>query len=139
MHKHILILILSLAVGMEILSATADTNKIEIKAKYIESTETIVTAKNNVVVYYNDTVIKASSAIFNKVTKLLMLDGNIEQIGYKGGKEHTNHMEIQTDTKEVTFDELFLVSENDVWILQMMSIKKMESMSQVRHFCQVVI
>ncbi len=33
-----------------------------------------------------------------------------------GSKVHTNHMEIHTDTKEVTFDELFLVSENDVWI-----------------------
>ena len=115
MHKNILILILGLAFAVEMLSAAH--NKIEIKAKYIESTEDIVTAKENVVVYYDDAIIRASSAIFNKTTKLLVLDGNIEQIGYRGGKEHTNHMEIQTDTKEVTFDELFLVSENDVWIL----------------------
>jgi len=115
MYKKLLILILGLAFAVEMLSAAH--NKIEIKAKYIESTENIVTAKENVVVYYDDAIIRASSAIFNKTTKLLVLDGNIEQIGYRGGKEHTNHMEIQTDTKEVTFDELFLVSENDVWIL----------------------
>ena len=45
-----------------------------------------------------------------------MLDGEIEMIGYQGSKEQSNHIEIHTDTEEVTFDELFLVSESDVWI-----------------------
>ena len=37
-------------------------------------------------------------------------------IGYNGTKEHSNHMEIFTQENRVTFDELFLVSENDVWL-----------------------
>ena len=91
---------------MQILSAASDKGKIEITAKHIDSVENIVTAKDNVVVYYEDSVIKASSATFDKSKKLLVLDGNIEMIGYKGTKEHSNHIEIYTDTKEVAFDEL---------------------------------
>jgi len=116
MFKHIFLFILTLALGMQLLSASSDKNRIEIKAKNIESENDIVTAKESVVVYYGDAVIKASSASFNKKTKLLVLDGDIVLMGYQGGKEHADHMEIQTDTKEVNFEELFLVSENDVWI-----------------------
>jgi len=108
--------ILCLAFGIQILYAAADNNKIEITATHIASTKDIITAKDNVMVYYNDTVIKASSARYDKTKKLLVLDGQIELIGYQGSKEHSNHMEILTETKEVTFDELFLVSQNDVWI-----------------------
>ncbi|MCW8821147.1 MAG: LPS assembly protein LptD, partial [Sulfurovum sp.] len=117
MTRHIFFLLLSVIVGIQLLSAAPDKSKIEITAKHLDATKNIVTAKDNVVVYYEDSVIKASSAHFDKTKKLLVLDGKIEMIGYQGSKEHSNHMEIYTDTKEVTFDELFLVSENDVWML----------------------
>lgn len=116
MFKNLFLFILTLVLGMQLLSAAPDQNRIEIKAKHIESENDIVTAKDNVVVYYGDAVIKASSATFNRKTKLLVLDDDIVMMGYKGGKEHADHMEIQTDTQEVNFEELFLVSENDVWI-----------------------
>lgn len=108
--------ILCAVCSIQVLYAATDNNKIEITATHIDSTKDIITARDNVLVYYNDTVIKASSARYNRTTKLLELDGQIELIGYQGSKEHSNHMEIQTETKEVTFDELFLVSQNDVWI-----------------------
>jgi len=91
--------------------------KMEVTAKFVTSTQTTVKATEDVLVYYDNSVIKASSATYNKETKLLVLDGNVEMIGYQGTKEHTNHMEIQTDTKEVHFKKLFLSSENDVWLL----------------------
>ncbi len=116
MAKNISLFLLLCLFGMHMLYASADKSKIEITATHLETTKTVVTAKDNVVVYYEDSVIKASSAHFDKKTKLLVLDGKIEMIGYQGSKEHSNHMEIYTDTKEVTFDELFLVTENDVWI-----------------------
>lgn len=108
--------LLCVILGIQILYASTDKNKIEITAKHLESTKTTVTAKDNVLVYYQDSVIKAASAHFDKTKKLLVLDGKIEMIGYQGSKEHSNHMEIYTDTNEVTFDELFLVSEHDVWL-----------------------
>ena len=116
MTKYISFFLLSIVVGMQILSAASDKGKIEITAKHVDSVENIVTAKDNVVVYYEDSVIKASSATYDKSKKLLVLDGDIEMIGYKGTKEHSNHIEIYTDTQEVTFDELFLMSQNDVWL-----------------------
>ncbi|MBT8343959.1 MAG: LPS-assembly protein LptD, partial [Sulfurovum sp.] len=101
---------------MQILSAASDKSKIEITAKHVDATKNVVKARENVVVYYEDSVIKASSATFDKSTKVLVLDGKIEMLGYKGNKVHTNHIEIHTETKEVTFDELFLIAKNDVWI-----------------------
>ena len=91
-------------------------SKIEITAKHIEGTKTSVHASESVLVYYQGAVIKADSALYDKIKKVLILDGAIEMIGYNGSKEHANHMEIYTEKNEVTFDELFLVSENDIWL-----------------------
>lgn len=120
--KYINSLAISMTLSMGILSASS--NKIEIKAKNIEAVNGIVIASENVVVHYDNMVIRASSATFNKITKILTLDGNIETIGYNGTKEHSNHMEINTETNEVTFEELFLLSENDVWIVSKNVSKK---------------
>ncbi len=98
------------------LTAEETKQNIEVTAKTLHSTKTVVTGSDGVVVYYNDTVIKADKAVYNKETQLLTLDGKVEMIGYKGSKEHTSHMEIQTQSNEVKFKELFLVSKNDVWL-----------------------
>ena len=124
MTKNIFFFLVSVAIGVQILSAASDKSKIEITAKHVDATKNIVRATDNVVVYYEDSVIKASSAHFDKTTKVLVLDGKIQMLGYEGSKVHTNHIEIHTDTKEVTFDELFLVSENDVWIFSDNAYKK---------------
>ncbi len=94
-----------------------EKNKIEVTAKHLESTKTTVTGKGGVVVYYQDSVIKADTASYNKETKILVLDGKVEMIGYQGTKEHTKHMEIDTQSNEVNFEELFFVSQNDIWLV----------------------
>ena len=114
MHKILLLLFFLLSI--QTLYAAEEKNKIEVTAKHLDTTETTVKAIDGVVVYYQDSVIKASSAFYDKKTKLLILDGNVEMIGYQGTKEHIKHLEIQTESKEVTFEELFFVSENDVWL-----------------------
>ena len=91
-------------------------SNIEVTAKTLHSSKMEVTGSDGVVVYYNDAVIKADKAVYNKETQLLTLDGQVEMIGYKGSKEHTSHMEIHTQRNEVKFNELFLVSNNDVWL-----------------------
>jgi len=116
MHKKLFFFLVSMIAGIQILSAASENSKIEITAKHIDAAGQIVKAREDVVVYYEDTVIKASSARFDKSTKILVLDGKIEMLGYEGSKVHTNHIEIHTDKKEVTFDELFLISKNDVWV-----------------------
>ena len=114
MHKFLFFL--GILLSIEVLHAAQEKNKIEVTAKHLESTKTTVHATDGVVVYYQDSVIKAESASYNKETKILILDGKVEMIGYRGTKEHTNHMEIHTDSKEVSFEELFFVSQNDIWL-----------------------
>jgi len=110
-------LFILLAVGvLQSLHAEVTSKKIEITAKYIDASKTVIKARENVIVYYADAVIKADSALYDKEEQRLVLDGNIEMIGYQGSKEHSNHMEIYTEKNEVHFDELFLASENDVWL-----------------------
>jgi len=89
---------------------------IEVTAKTIQSTKTTISGSDGVVVYYGDAVIKANKATYNKETKLLVLDGKVEMIGYRGSKEHASHLEIQTETNEVNFKELFLTNQNDIWL-----------------------
>jgi len=105
-----------LFIFISLVYAEETSTNIEVTAKTIHSTKTTVSGSDGVVVYYGDTVIKADRARYNKETKLLVLDGKVEMIGYQGSKEHTSHLEIQTDTNEVNFKELFLVSKNDVWL-----------------------
>lgn len=97
-------------------AATSGAKKVEITAKDIEAKKEYIYAKGEVLVTYDGSVIKADRASYNKSKKLLILDGNVEMIGYNGSKEQSNHMEIFTQENKVTFDELFLVSEHDVWL-----------------------
>jgi len=99
-----------------LLHAEEEHNKIEVTAKHLDSTKTTVTGKDGVVVYYQDAVIKADRASYNKETKILVLDGKVEMIGYNATKEHTDHMEIDTQTNEVNFEKLFFASQNDIWL-----------------------
>jgi len=127
MLKAVLFLFLLFSVSpLKAVEQSNDTvhEKIEITAKHLNSTKTVVTATDGVVVYYQNSVIKADSARYNKKTHLLELDGNIEMIGYQGTKEHMRHLEIHTDTKEVTFEELFFISRNDVWLFTQKANKK---------------
>ncbi len=98
------------------LFAQAKSTKVEVTAKTLYSTTNTVTATEGVVVYYDNSVIKASMATYNKKTKLLKLDGHIEMIGYQDTKEHATHMEINTQNKEIRFEKLFFSSGNDVWL-----------------------
>ncbi|MEA1879985.1 MAG: LPS assembly protein LptD [Campylobacterota bacterium] len=91
-------------------------NKLQINAKSLNTSKNIVYASDGAVIYYEDSVIKADRASFNRETELLVLDGNIEMIGYKGTKEYTDHMEIQTKSDEVKFEKLFMAGENDIWL-----------------------
>jgi len=100
-----------------ILSTSAMADKLELTAKSVYSKKDTVYADEGVVVYYNDSIIKAKRASYNKKTKILILDDNVEIMGYQGTKEFTDHMELQTDTKEASFKKLFLAGENDIWLL----------------------
>ncbi len=114
MHK--LLFFFLLFVTVSLYAVEEEKNKIEVIAKSLTSTQNRVHATDGVVVYYQDSVIKAKSAFYDKEKKILTLDGSVEMIGYKGTKEHTEHLEIDTQTKEIHFEKLFFVSQNDIWL-----------------------
>ncbi len=99
-----------------LLFATPATNKIEILAKQIETTGDQTVAREGVVVYYNDAVMTAKRAIFDRKKRELVLEGDITAIGYNGIKEHAKSVRIKTEEKSVLFRDLFLASSNDIWI-----------------------
>ena len=109
--------LITILVSITFFSISTYANKLEVTAKALNTTGDTVHADEGVIVYYNDSIIKSNSATYNKKTKLLVLDGEVEIIGYEGTKEYTNHMELQTDTKEATFNQLFLSGDNDIWLL----------------------
>ncbi|HHE05937.1 MAG TPA: LPS-assembly protein LptD, partial [Epsilonproteobacteria bacterium] len=76
------------------LYALENKSKIEVTATSLHTTKNTVYATEGVVVHYDNSMIKSVSAKYDKETKLLVLDGKVEMIGYQGSKEHTNHMEI---------------------------------------------
>jgi len=107
---------ITLSIGI-IFSISLLANKLEMTANSVYSTQDTVHADNGVVVYYNNTIIKAKRATYNKKTKRLVFDDQVEIIGYQGTKEFSQHMELQTDTEEAVFKQLFLGGDNDIWIL----------------------
>ena len=94
-----------------------ERTNIEVIAKYVEGTKTTLHAQDGVVIYYQDSMIRADEAHYDKVAHRLVVDGNVEMIGYQGTKEHTSHLEIDTKTNHVLFKELFFTNENDIWLL----------------------
>ncbi|MDY0402408.1 LPS assembly protein LptD [Sulfurovum sp.] len=103
--------------GGEILYADQELQKIEVLAKEMESTQTTVYATGGVLVYFKDSVIKADKVSYDRKTSLLTVDGNIEMIGYEGSKQKSDRIEINTQNNEVVFEKLFLVNQNDVWLV----------------------
>ncbi len=118
MHKQLLLSVLLGGVFLHPSYAEeTDTSRLEVTAHTVSATKSTLYAKGGVVVYYQKSLIHADSARFNKLTHTLILDGHVEMIGYKGTKEYTSHLEINTMEREVRFKELFFSSENDLWLI----------------------
>ena len=118
MHKQLLLSVLF--GGMFFLPSYAektDTSRLEVTAHTVSATKSTLYAKGGVVVHYQESLIHADNARFDKQTHILILDGHVEMIGYKGTKEYTSHLEINTMEREVHFKELFFSSENDLWLI----------------------
>lgn len=100
------------------------SQKIEVLAKDINATETTVSSTNGVLVYYEQSVMRADEAFYDKTTQILRLNGNIESLGYQQTKEKAKELVIHTQNEEVRFDTLFLMNQNDIWLLAQNGLKK---------------
>jgi len=102
----------------------ASTTKIEVNAQSITSKDDIVYANGGVEVFYQDSIIKAKHAKYDRKKSTLILDGRVELIGYKGTKEQASKIVIDTNSSDIEFHKLFMVSDNDIWITTDKATKK---------------
>ena len=91
--------------------------KVEIFAKNIivENNTTLI-AKDSVILLYNNDLIKADKATYNKSNSTLILEGRVEMLGKDKNRLSSNKLTINTVTKEVKIDHIFLAGEDDLWI-----------------------
>jgi len=123
MYKKFLIALLLLG----ILQAN---EKIEIMAEDLSATESIVTAKGNVVVHYDNSIIQSSMAQYDREKHILTLSGEkVELMGYKGSKIKSDHLTINTESKVVTFQNVFMSDSKDIWVFADKATKKDDNMT----------
>ena len=107
------------------LLTAANKERIEIMAENLSATETVVTAKGNVVMHYGDSVIQASSAYYDREKHLLTLSGDtIEFLGQNGSKIQSKELQIDTQSKKVTFKNVFLTDDSDIWVFSDNAVKQ---------------
>jgi len=120
--------ILSILTLFVLVSSASD--KIEIIAEDLSATERLVTAKGNVVVHYDDTVIQSSKAVYDREKHILTLSGDrVELFGYRGSKIESGELQINTESKELRFKNLFLADSNDIWIYADSAKKRDDNMT----------
>lgn len=124
MLKYPFVFFLLLGVSIQTLFAETTSEKIEVLAKELKSTKTTISAKEGVVVYFKDSVMKANQATYDRKKSLLTLSGDVEILGYDGTKQKSQHLQINTKNDQVVFEKLFLVHKNDVWLLSESAEKK---------------
>ena len=89
---------------------------IEVFAKQVNSTIDFFEANGDVVILYDDTLLKAKHATYDKKTSLLTLDGDVEMLGREENRVTSDHLVLDTSKKSVKFKELFLATKEDLWI-----------------------
>ena len=105
-------------------------DKVEIMAENFSARETTIEAEGNVVVHYDNAVIQASTASYDKTNHILTLRGeNVAMMGYQGSKIHSDEVKINTQTKELRFKKTFLAENNDIWIFANSAIKKDDNLT----------
>ena len=108
-----------------LVALAAKEEKIEIMAKELSSTGNTVTASGNVVVHYGDSVIQSSKAEYNREKHTLTLSGDdTELLGFKGSKIKSDEIQINTQSKKVTFKKIFLSDNNDIWVYSQKATKQ---------------
>jgi len=119
-----------LTIALLLLGTLQANQKIEIMAEDLSATETTVTAKGNVVVHYDNSVIQSEMAQYDREKHLLTLSGKkVELMGYKGSKIKSDQLSINTESKVVTFKNVFMSDSKDIWVFADKAIKKDENMT----------
>jgi len=97
---------------------------IEVFAAHLSSDSQHFYAKDQVVILYKGSMIKADQATYDKNSSRLVLDGHVEMLGEEENRAVTDHLVIDTTRKDVQFEKLFLTTQEDLWLSSEKAIKE---------------
>jgi len=89
---------------------------IEVFAFEVKATVDHFEATGDVIILYDDAMIKANHATYDKNSSRLMLNGDVEMLSETENRVSSSELVIDTSTKEVEFKKLFLTTEENLWI-----------------------
>jgi LPS-assembly protein len=126
MRKLILIALLSIVAVAE--------GKLEMMAEDLSATKDTIRAEGDVVVHYQNTIIEAPKASYDREKEVLTLksddsSSSVEMMGYQGSKIVSSEVSIDTKTKETHFKNTFLSDSSDIWIFANSAIKRDENLT----------
>ena len=73
-------------------------------------------AHNDVLIVYDGALILSDRAVYDKNTSRLILDGHVEMLGRDEKRVASEHLVINTETKEVQFKDFFITAEENIWM-----------------------
>ena len=116
MVKLSLLLILLVGIYSEANGVIKRDKQIELTADTLSGTETLIQAKGHVKLIYNNNIILANYARFNKIKKLLTIAGDVEIINADGSSLHTDEISLSTKDKKVELHKVLYSSRDSIWI-----------------------
>jgi LPS-assembly protein len=98
--------------------------QIEVFAQEVSATKEFFKASGDVLLLYNGDLIQSHRATYDKKTSLLTLSGNVEMLGKEENRASSDELIINTQSKTVEFKELFITTQDDLWIEANKATKK---------------
>jgi len=89
---------------------------IEVFAEEVKATVDHFSATGDVIILYDGAMLKSNSAIYDKNSSTLTLNGDVEMLSETENRVSSSELIIDTSTKSVEFKKLFLTTEENLWI-----------------------
>jgi len=91
--------------------------RVEIFAKEVIAENNItIRASGDVLVLYEDSLIKVDKVIYNRKKGILKLRGNVEMIGDKDNRLYSNSLIIDIKNRDISINNIFLGADDNLWI-----------------------
>lgn len=90
--------------------------RVEVFAKEVSATKDYLDANGDVLILYDGALIKAKKAHYDKKRALLNLEGDVEMLQGEQNTASSEKLVINTSTKSVEFRQLFLTTQDDLWM-----------------------
>lgn len=100
---------------------------IEVFAKHVTATVDHFNATGDVIILYDGAFITAKKATYDKHSSLLKLEGKVEMLKGEENRASSDQLVIDTSTKSVEFNKLFLTTQDNLWIDASKATKKEEN------------